>query len=103
MGKWHLGLLPKYGPLQSGYDHFYGFRERRSRLLHTSKDLWDDDVHMDQVGYLTDLLGSHAVNVVNDYARSGRPFLLSLHFNAPHWPWEVPGDDSESKRLARRT
>ena len=26
VGKWHLGLLPKYGPLQSGYDHFYGFR-----------------------------------------------------------------------------
>ena len=26
VGKWHLGTLPKYGPLQSGYDHFYGFR-----------------------------------------------------------------------------
>src|SRR5690348_4596849 len=26
IGKWHLGTLPKFGPLQSGYDHFYGFR-----------------------------------------------------------------------------
>ena len=26
VGKWHLGLPPKYGPLKSGYDHFYGFR-----------------------------------------------------------------------------
>ena len=26
VGKWHLGALPRYGPLQSGYDHFYGFR-----------------------------------------------------------------------------
>jgi arylsulfatase A-like enzyme len=26
IGKWHLGLLPKFGPLQSGYDHFFGFR-----------------------------------------------------------------------------
>src|SRR5207247_5575431 len=26
IGKWHLGALPKFGPLQSGYDHFYGFR-----------------------------------------------------------------------------
>src|ERR1035438_1201116 len=26
LGKWHLGLLPRFGPLQSGYDHFYGFR-----------------------------------------------------------------------------
>src|SRR6516164_10520177 len=26
IGKWHLGTLPDFGPLQSGYDHFYGFR-----------------------------------------------------------------------------
>ena len=26
VGKWHLGLLPDFGPLKSGYDHFYGFR-----------------------------------------------------------------------------
>src|SRR5471032_2638908 len=25
VGKWHLGALPRFGPLQSGYDHFYGF------------------------------------------------------------------------------
>jgi arylsulfatase A-like enzyme len=100
VGKWHLGLLPKYGPLKSGYDHFYGIRQGAVDYYTHSNDLWDDDVRMDQVGYLTDLLGSHAVNVVNDYARSGRPFLLSLHFTAPHWPWEAPGDDSESKRLA---
>ena len=102
VGKWHLGLLPKYGPLQSGYDHFYGIRQGAADYYTHSNDLWDDDVRVDQVGYLTDLLGSHAVNSVNSYARSGRPFLLSLHFTAPHWPWEVPGDDSESKRLAGR-
>jgi arylsulfatase A-like enzyme len=28
------------------------------------------------------------------------PFFMSLHFNAPHWPWEAPGgDDSEARRL----
>jgi arylsulfatase A-like enzyme len=101
VGKWHLGLLPKYGPLQSGYDHFYGFRGGASDY-YTHPGLYDDDVNVDEAGYLTELLGSHAVNVVNGYARSGRPFLLSLHFNAPHWPWEPPGDDSESKRLVGR-
>src|SRR5665213_1991333 len=99
VGKWHLGLLPKYGPLQSGYDHFYGFRGGASDY-YTHPGLYDDDVKVDQAGYLTQLLGNHAVNVVNGNARSGKPFLLSLHFNAPHWPWEPPGDDSESKRLA---
>jgi len=104
VGKWHLGALPKFGPLPSGYDHFYGFRGGAlDYYTHTGtdhlEDLWDDDVPVHQTGYLTDLLGSRAVDVVNSYARSGQPFLLSLHFNAPHWPWEAPGDQAEANRL----
>src|SRR5579863_190574 len=100
VGKWHLGSLPKFGPLQSGYDHFYGFRAGASDYYAHDSNLWDDDVQVHEMGYLTDLLGSRAVNVVNGSAKSGRPFLMSLHFNAPHWPWEAPGDQVESKRLA---
>jgi arylsulfatase A-like enzyme len=104
VGKWHLGALPKFGPLQSGYDHFYGFRggavDYYSHASPAGKDdLWDQDVPVQQAGYLTELLGSRAVEVVNGYARSRRPFMLSLHFNAPHWPWEAPGDQAESERL----
>ena len=104
IGKWHLGVLPKFGPLKSGYDHFYGFRGGAlDYYMHTGTDhrddLWDDDVQVDQMGYLTDLLGSRAVDVVNGYAKSAQPFLISLHFNAPHWPWEAPGDQAESNRL----
>jgi arylsulfatase A-like enzyme len=100
VGKWHLGRLPKYGPLQSGYDHFYGFRGGAVDYYSHSDDLWDGDVKVEQSGYLTDLLGNHAVDVINNYSASHKPFLLSLHFNAPHWPWEAPGDDQESRRLA---
>ncbi len=99
VGKWHLGLLPKYGPLQSGYDHFYGFREGAADYFTHSDDLWDEDVKIDQAGYMTDLLGNHAVNVIHGYAKARKPFLLSLHFSAPHWPWEGPGDEAESRRL----
>ena len=101
VGKWHLGLLPKYGPLQSGYDHFYGFRGGAVDYFTHSNDLWDEDIRVDQHGYLTDMLGAHAVNVVNAYAKSRQPFLLSLHFNAPHWPWEAPNDEAESQRLVQ--
>jgi arylsulfatase A-like enzyme len=104
IGKWHLGQLPKFGPLQSGYDHFYGFRGGAlDYYAHgdPSGDLWDDDVKVHQMGYLTDLLGSRAVDVVNGFAKTGRPFLMSLHFNAPHWPWEAPGDQAESDRLSK--
>ena len=102
VGKWHLGVLPKFGPLKSGYDHFYGFRGGAvDYFSHASDkaDLWDDDVPVHQVGYLTDLLGIRAVDVVNGYAKSSQPFMISLHFNAPHWPWEAPGDEAESERL----
>jgi arylsulfatase A-like enzyme len=108
IGKWHLGRLPEYGPLKSGYDHFYGFRGGGvDYYAHTGtdqkEDLWDDDVAVHQVGYLTELLGNRAVEVIDGYAKAARPFFVSLHFNAPHWPWEAPGDQAESDRvLARR-
>ena len=106
VGKWHLGVLPKFDPLKSGYDHFYGFRGGALDYFSHGEedgqgDLWDDEVPIHQAGYLTDLLGRRAVSVVNAYAKSDRPFLLSLHFNAPHWPWEAPGDQAESDRLRK--
>jgi arylsulfatase A-like enzyme len=107
IGKWHLGWLPDYGPLKSGYDHFWGFRggaldyfTHKSGPANTDTgDLWNDDMRIEQSGYLTDLLGSRAVATITEYARTRRPFLLSLHFNAPHWPWEGPGDEAESRRI----
>ncbi len=108
VGKWHLGALPRFGPLQSGYEHFYGFRGGAlDYYAHTGtdhkEDLWDDDAQVHEAGYLTELLGSRAVDVINGYAKSDRPFFASLHFNAPHWPWEAPGDEAESLRLKGRS
>jgi arylsulfatase A-like enzyme len=105
VGKWHLGGLPQLGPLKSGYDRFFGFRGGAvDYFTHMgprgTHDLWDGDVEVDKVGYMTELLGARAVDEINAYAKSGQPFLISLHFNAPHWPWEAPGDEAESKRIA---
>ena len=108
VGKWHLGWLPDYGPLQSGYDHFFGFRGGAvDYFTHkpgvgpmVDEDLWDQDAPVHEVGYLTELLGDRAVAVVNEYAKQQTPFLLSLHFNAPHWPWEGPTDEAESRRIS---
>ena len=103
VGKWHLGQLPAFGPLLSGYDHFYGFRggavDYYAHGAEGKDDLWDGDVLVHQAGYLTELLGSRAVEAINGYATARQPFLLSLHFNAPHWPWEAPGDEAESTRI----
>jgi arylsulfatase A-like enzyme len=107
IGKWHLGPLPAFGPLQSGYEHFYGFRgggvDYYSHVNTVHKpDFWEDDVPIEKQGYMTDLLGDRAVALIDRFAQRKAPFLLSLHFSAPHWPWEPPGDDSESKRLAAK-
>jgi arylsulfatase A-like enzyme len=104
VGKWHLGVPPNFGPLKSGYQQFYGIRsgaiDYYSHLnARGTHDLWDNDAPVHPEGYLTDLLGDRAVSVINDCAARKAPFLLSLHFNAPHWPWEAPGDRTESERL----
>ena len=108
IGKWHLGWLPNYGPLKSGYDHFYGFRggaldyftHKNGPAATGVEDLWDQDAKVHQAGYLTRLLGDRAVATIGDYAKAKQPFFLSLHFNAPHWPWEGPDDEAESQRVS---
>lgn len=105
VGKWHLGLLPRFGPLKSGYDHFWGFRGGGvDYFTHAlgQHDLWDGDTEIQNSGYLTDLLGDRAIGMLDTFAADRRPFFLSLHFNAPHWPWEGPQDKAESDRLATR-
>ena len=107
IGKWHLGSTPNYLPTKCGYDHFWGFRgggvdyftHKFSIKKEDPTDLWDDDTRIEPSGYLTDLLGDRAVKVIGDYAKKKQPFFLSLHFNAPHWPWEGPGDEEVSRNL----
>jgi arylsulfatase A-like enzyme len=107
IGKWHLGRLPDYGPLKSGYDHFWGFREgaldyfthKTDAFNGAIGDLWEDDTKIEQTGYLTELLGDRAVKVIGDYAAARQPFFLSLHFSAPHWPWEGREDEAEASRI----
>lgn len=109
IGKWHLGSLPKYGPLQSGYDEFWGNRGGAIDYFShggsstTEPDLWDGDVRIDEVGYYTDMLAERSLEFLDARAsQPDKPWLLSLHFTAPHWPWQGPGDKAESDRIGGR-
>lgn len=105
VGKWHLGFLPHFGPLKSGYDEFYGvagggadYFTHRSRAGRA--DLFSGEALIDEQGYLTDLLTARAVDFVGRAAATPeRPFLLSLHYTAPHWPWEAEGDAARSAAI----
>ncbi len=104
IGKWHLGSLPWYSPLKSGYQEFFGHHTGAvdffSHVGFGGHDLWEGDEEVFREGYLTDLLTDRAIDFVK--RQSGKPFLLSLHYNAPHWPWETRDDEAESKRIGNK-
>jgi arylsulfatase A-like enzyme len=55
-------------------------------------DLWENDRRVTADAYLTDLFSDRAAEFV---ARErSKPFYLSLHYTAPHSPWEGPADKS---------
>jgi len=105
IGKWHLGSLPNYGPLKSGYDEFWGIRSGGvDYFTHKSfgvEDLWDGEAKVEESGYLTDLLTDRTLETLDRRSEDGKPWLISLHYTAPHWPWEGPDDRAEAERLDR--
>jgi arylsulfatase A-like enzyme len=102
VGKWHLGWKPEFGPNRHGYDEFFGilsgaadyFTHRGdapgARDSSGAPDLWENLTPVERLGYLTDLLTDKALEFVT--RKRSRPFYLSLHYNAPHSPWEGPED-----------
>ena len=106
IGKWHLGYPPTFGPLRSGYEEFFGpmsggvdyFSHCDSAGRH---DLWLGEEELRQDGYLTDLISRRAVDYVERMAQQQAPFFLSLHYTAPHWPWETRDDADVSPAVAK--
>ena len=107
IGKWHMGYPPAFGPLRSGYDEFFGpmsggvdyFTHCSSNGVH---DLWVGEEERAEEGYLTDLISNRAVDYVQrmaEGARAGTPFFMSLHYTAPHWPWETRDDAALAEEL----
>lgn len=103
IGKWHLGSPPWYSPQKSGYQEYFGFRSGAvdfftHRSFAGPHDLWegDEEAHVD--GYLTDILSERAADYVKRKAKDG-PYLLSVHYSAPHWPWETRDDRAEAERI----
>jgi arylsulfatase A-like enzyme len=100
IGKWHLGYPPSFGPLRSGYDEFFGIMAGGvDYFTHCSSsgehDLYDGEQPHTEIGYLTDVISQRAVAYVErqaSQARAGKPFFMSLHYTAPHWPWETRDD-----------
>jgi arylsulfatase A-like enzyme len=103
VGKWHLGFKPQFSPRQNGFDYFFGFHsgglDYVSHRAATGKppdmfsgrpDLYENSQLVERTGYMTDLLKEKALEIIQKPHH--QPFFLALMFNAPHWPWQAPGD-----------
>ncbi len=108
IGKWHLGMPPSHGPLAHGYDEFLGIVEGaadyfRHRMVQASREvgigLAENDSPATRNGYLTDIFGDEAVSTIQ--SADPRPFFISLHFTAPHWPWEGREDAVIAQGIAQ--
>ena len=103
IGKWHLGFLPRYSPLRSGYDEFFGIMGGfTGYYTHVGEggahDLYEAELPAERAGYVTDLLSERARAYVEAAANSPEPYFLSLHYNAPHWPWSAPSIEAAARQ-----
>lgn len=81
IGKWHLKSRPV------GFDHYEiltGQGPYYNPVLHTPRD------STRYTGYTQDIITEHALSWLTQNSAGDRPFLLMLHFNAPHRYWD-PG------------
>jgi arylsulfatase A-like enzyme len=95
-----LGAAPLFGPLKSGYDEFFGLMggamDYYTHDLGTlagpprTPDLYENETPIIREGYATDLFTARAIAFIE--SNRTRPFFLSLHYTAPHWPWQSRTD-----------
>lgn len=95
-GKWHLGYEPKFFPRVHGFDYWFGPIGGSIDYFHHCEytgqpALYENDRPVERKGYLTDLLTDEAVKFIQ--RSKNTPFFLYVPYNAPHTPYQGPGDE----------
>jgi arylsulfatase A-like enzyme len=92
---WILGDKKHPLPKQRGFDRSFG-------LLNAADSFWNpkslilEDVLIDVETtdfHMTDAIGDHAVNQIEESVEMGMPFFQYVAFTAPHWPLHAWEDD----------
>lgn len=93
VGKWHLGGNPKQnGPVQRGFDRFYGTMGGGGSYW-TPPGLTRDTEFVKPDGedyYYTDKIGEEATRQIEAFAEGKGPFFQYVAFTAAHWPIHAP-------------
>lgn len=94
-GKWHLGSLPKWGPLKFGFNHSYGslaggvgpYNHLYGKGIHSVT--WHrNDKLIEEEGHSTDLIVREAVGHIEK--AGDKPLFVYVPFTAVHVPVESP-------------
>lgn len=106
IGKWHLGLGAQHSPVTCGFDYFFGIRSGAADYIShkgdlRTHDLYENDDAVYPEGYLTDLFSQKAIAFIKRSHK--KPFFLTLTYNAPHWPWQGPGDKAYADSVNYRS
>ncbi len=82
-GKWHLGdsLTP-----QNGFSRWYTIGGGGCNYY--SPDIVENGKIRTSSEYITDLVTADAVKNITELSKSGKPYYLSVHYTAPHSPWD---------------
>jgi arylsulfatase A-like enzyme len=94
VGKWHLGHADrKYWPSQRGFDYQYGAMlgeiDYFTHAAHGKTDWYRNNQLVKEPGYVTHLLGTEAVRLIDRHDPKV-PLFLYLTFTAPHAPYQAP-------------
>lgn len=96
-GKWDLGQLKRFLPLQQGFDRYYGFVNTGIDYFTHERygvpSMYEDNepTIKDKGTYCTDLFEREALAFVRE--NIDKPFFLYLPFNAPHYGSNQHKDD----------
>jgi arylsulfatase A-like enzyme len=101
-GKWHLGAKAGHGPLEQGFDEFFGhlggfIDNYRHYFLHGRgfHDLYDGNEEIDRRGeYFPDMMVDRALEFIG--REDGQPFFAYIAFNLPHYPEQPIGEFADA-------
>lgn len=95
-GKWHLGnsMQP-----QHGFSRWYTIG--RGGCMYTQADVIEDGKLHFENRYITDLITEHALQYLEELSKTDNPFYISVHYTAPHDPWDADQHPKEFIEMYR--
>lgn len=95
VGKWHIGMVERFHPMNRGFQEYFGFLFGAHAYLNTKDSFRAGDQNPILRGrtavyepeYLTEAFAREAVDFIGRHKQ--HPFFLYVPFNAPHLPLEA--------------